>query len=672
MTLGSYEELRNLHEERRTFGLRAAVAGVICLICSVLLIGRLADLQIIQHSYFSTRSDDNRMRVLPVPPVRGLIYDRNGALLAQNQPAFELEVTPEQVDNLKDTLDRLSKLVHITDTDITRFHDRMRKTPHYRGVVLRSNLSAEEVARYELNRYDFVGVDITAGLVRSYPLGSATAHVIGYVGGITEADYATLDESQYQGLTQIGRTGIERSHEDELRGTPGARIVEANAGGRPLRDLNTRPGQAGENLVLSLDTRLQTIAVQALGELDGAVVAIDPRNGEVLALVSKPGFDPGEFVEGIDNATYQSLLDDPDRPLYNRAMLGTYPPGSTIKPFMALAGLNYNAINPAQRVYCSGTFYLPNSSHKYRCWKRHGHGALDLEEAIAHSCDVYFYTVANTLGVDRIGEMLAQFGYGQATGIDIPNEKAGLLPTRDWKRRMRHEVWYPGETLNLGIGQGYWQVTPMQLAVATARMAMHGAGFKPHLVHAFEDPVTHQTTGVPPQALAAVQTTDPSIYDRVIDGMHAVTQAVGGTAYQVFKDAPYTAAGKTGSAQVAGLAQDEENAPKQESIPLKLRDHALFIAFAPVEDPQIAVAVIAEHGGHGASAAAPIARELMDQWLLGKVLYHGPGAPGATAIPRPAPATPAEPATPADNPVDGDDEAEDTVTDDDSDPDSAR
>jgi len=402
------------------------------------------------------------------------------------------------------------------------------------------------------------------------------------------------------------------------------------------------------------------------------VVAIDPRNGEVLALVSKPGFDPSEFVEGIDNATYQSLLDDPDRPLYNRAMLGTYPPGSTIKPFMALAGLNYNAVNPTQRVYCSGTFYLPNSSHKYRCWKRHGHGALDLEEAIAHSCDVFFYTVANNLGVDRIDEMLTQFGYGQATGVDVPSEKAGLLPSRDWKRRMHHEVWYPGETLNLGIGQGYWQVTPMQLALATARMAMHGAGFKPHLVHAFEDPLTHQTTGVTPQMLPPVQSSDPAIFDRVIAGMHDVTQAAGGTAFQVFKDAPYTAAGKTGSAQVAGLAQDEENAPKQEATPLKLRDHALFIAFAPVEDPRIAIAVIAEHGGHGASVAAPIARQMIDQWLLGKVVYQIPGAvPTAAATP----ASPVETLPPADNTQDTNDEDEDEDEDEDTvndDPDSAR
>jgi penicillin-binding protein 2 len=505
--------------------------------------------------------------------------------------------------------------------------------------MLRSNLTPDEVARYELNRYDFEGVDVNAGLVRAYPLGRSTAHVIGYVGGITEADYANIDDSLYQGLSQIGRTGIERSHEDELRGTPGARIVEANADGRPLRNLETRPGQAGKNLVLTLDARLQTIAEQALGDLNGAVVALDPRNGEVLALVSKPGFDPSQFVEGLDNDEYKALVDDPNHPLYNRALLGTYPPGSTIKPFMAVAGLMYNAITPTQKIYCPGTFYLPNSTHKYRCWKRSGHGTLDVEEAIQHSCDVFFYNVANMLGVDHIDEAMSMFGFGQATGIDEPGEKSGLLPSREWKRRARHEVWYPGETLNLGIGQGYWQVTMMQLAQATERIAMRGAGFKPHLVHAYEDPVTHQTTGVAPQPLPPIQVDDPGIFEHVIDGMHAAMQQPGGTGYAIFRDASYSAAGKTGSAQVAGLSQDQLVAPTQESLPLRLRDNALFIAFAPVEEPRIVVAVIAEHGGHGASAAGPVARKMMDEWLLGKVEYDKPpeshSAPPGTTAPAP-------------------------------------
>ena len=633
----SYEAIKDLHEERRTFGRRAAVAGVLGVLGMLLLGGRLTQLQIFEHDYFSTRSDDNRMRVLPVAPVRGLIYDRNGTLMAQNLPSFELDITPEQVSHLNDTLARLGKLVKLTDADINRFKERMRKSPRYRPVMLRANLTPEEVARYELNRYDFNGVDVNAGLVRDYPLGAAASHLIGYVGGITEADYATINEADYQGLNQIGRTGIERSHEDELRGTPGARIVEANAAGRPLRELDQHPGVGGENLVLTIDAKMQLIAEKALGDLDGAAVAIDPRNGEVLALVSKPGFDPGLFVEGIDTATYKGLLDDPDRPLYNRALLGTYPPGSTIKPFMALAGLNYDTLNPTQRVFCGGSYSLPNSSRKYRCWKRSGHGWLDMDTAIAKSCDVYFYQVAQNLGIDHIDEMLSQFGLGQQTGIDIPSEKAGLLPSRAWKTRMRHEPWFPGETLNVGIGQGYWQITPIQLAQITARLAMRGRGFKPHLVHAYADAVSGQLTGVQPEALTPIAVRDPGIFDKVIHAMTLVSMEPGGTAYSVFKDAPYSSAAKTGTAQVAGLSQEDIVAPKQDTLPMRLRDHAVFIAFAPVEDPKIAVAVIAEHGGHGGSVAAPVARQLMDQWLTGHVLYNGTATTPATTVASPPP-----------------------------------
>jgi penicillin-binding protein 2 len=384
------------------------------------------------------------------------------------------------------------------------------------------------------------------------------------------------------------------------------------------------------------------VAEQALGTLDGAAVALDPRNGEVLALVSKPGFDPGPFVEGIDNASYHALLDDADRPLYNRALLGAYPPGSTIKPFMAVAGLINGTLNPATRIFDPGFFMLPGSDHRYRCWKRHGHGWVDLDDAIQKSCDVYFYQAALNMGIDRIDRVLTEFGFGQATGIDVPSERSGLLPSVDWKRRTYHQVWFPGETLNTGIGQGYVMVTPVQLAQAVARLAMRGGGFKPHLVHAMEDPNTHNMTAVEPEAEAVPTRRDPAPYERVISAMARVTQMQGGTAYAVFKDAPYTVAGKTGSAQVAGLSQHEEDAPKQDTVPLQLRDHALFIAFAPVDQPQIAVAVVAEHGAHGASAAAPVARMLIDQYLLGKVLYN------AKAAPPPPPAAP-EPAEPADS-----------------------
>jgi penicillin-binding protein 2 len=414
--------------------------------------------------------------------------------------------------------------------------------------------------------------------------------------------------------------------------------------------------------VLSIDSKLQLLAEKTLGDLDGAVVALDPRNGEVLALVSKPGFDPAPFVEGIDNTSYQALLNDPDRPLYNRALLGTYPPGSTIKPFMALTALEYGAMDPNRPLYCSGTFYLPGSEHKYRCWKRHGHGPLNMEQAIARSCDVYFYQVAQALGIDHITELLSQFGYGEATGIDIPNEKSGLLPSRDWKRKYHHQVWFPGETLIVGIGQGYWQVTPMQLAQATERLAMRGIGYKPHLVHSYEDPLSHKVTGVAPEELPPVKVDDAGYFDHIIAGMHDVTQTVGGTAYSVFHDAPYTAGAKTGTAQVTALSQGDEEAPKQNTLPVKFRDHALFIAFAPIEAPQIVVAVIAEHGGHGGSVAAPVARVLMDQWLLGKVLYNVPPAPPAPVVAPPTlPAPSTAPTPPAEENQDDDNSPDETT-----------
>ncbi len=629
----TFDAVKDVFEEKRTFTQRIWIAGMLVVVLTGLLVMRLSEIQLVDHSYYLTRADENRMRVVPVAPVRGLIYDRNGVLLAQNQPNYVLTLTPENVDNLDNTLARLADVVRVTDGDITRFRERMRRTQRYRAVPLRTNLSMEEVARYEINRYDFAGVDVSAQLARDYPLAESTSHLIGYVGGISDADYATLDENLYQGLTQIGKSGIERSHENDLRGTPGNKIVEANAGGRPLRDLDYHAGAPGKDLYLSIDAHLQSVAQDAFGDLDGAAVAINPKTGEVLALVSKPGFAPAPFVEGIDNASYHALLEDPDRPLYNRALLGTYPSGSTIKPFLAVGGLHYNTINPDKPVFDPGYFQLPGVARKYRCDKRTGHGWIALDQAIAQSCDVYFYEAALNLGIDHIDDILAAFGFGHLSGIDIPNEKAGILPSREWKRRVYKQGWYLGETVNMGVGQGYFTVTPVELAAATARLAMHGAGFRPHLVHALRDALSGDTSAVAPEALPRMPDIADADYQRVIKGMTMVTQSTTGTAYAVFKDAPYIAAGKTGTAQVAGLKQDETYAPKLDSVPKQLRDHALFIAFAPVDDPQIAVAVVAEHAGWGATSAAPIARQMMDQYLLGKVLYHAPQA----KLPAPPP-----------------------------------
>lgn len=636
--MGSYRAFKNLQEEKNTFLNRTVLAAVACLGLTMVLLTRLADLQVAQNDYFSTRANENRMRITPVPPVRGLIYDRNGTLLAQNKPAFVLEVIPERIDDMDALLARLSQLVDLSDKDISRFKDRVRKTPRYRGVPLRTNLSPEEVARYEVNRHDFRGVDVTAGLSRNYPLGASAAHVIGYVGGITEDELKKVDERDYQGLSQIGKIGVERSHEGRLRGSPGAKIIEANAFGRPLRELDYRMGAPGKNLYLTLDARVQLTAEEALGDLDGSVVALDPRNGEVIAFVSKPGFDPHHFVEGIDIKAYRELIEDPKRPLFNRALQGQYPPGSTLKPAMALAGLEYGVVDPGHSEFCKGEIQLPGSTRKYRCWKRTGHGWMDMARGVMHSCDVYFYQLALNLGIDRIHESMNKFGLGVPTGVDLPLERGGLMPSREWKRRVRKEAWYPGETLNIGIGQGYTLTTPMQLAQVTARIAMRGSGFEPHVVLSEEDALTKENRRIEPKALPPIEIRDNRHWQTVVGAMEDTAHMPGATAYRIGRDAPYRIAAKTGTAQVAALSQDDIKARKLEDTPVHLRDHALFIAFAPAEAPRIAIAVIAEHAGSGSATAAPIARKVMDMALLGEVRYkpEAPSAPGSGSAAAPA------------------------------------
>jgi penicillin-binding protein 2 len=623
----SYAALKNLHVERQMFFARVLFAITVCTSLTLVLAGRLVHLQVVEHEYYTTRSDENRMRLTVIPPVRGLVYDRHGALLAQNAPGFVLEVVREEVPDMAWTLARLGQLVNLTEADLARFKERLKKSPKYRGVPLRTNLSMEEVARFELNRYEFRGVDVNAGLTRNYPLGESAAHVVGYIGGITEDDLAIVDEKAYRGTQYIGRTGIEKSHEDILHGTLSTKVVEANAGGRPLRDLDYHRGAPGLNLYLTIDAKLQVAAEKAFGPRNGALIAVEPQTGEILALMSKPGFDPHLFVEGIDAPTYKLLNEDPKAPLFNRALQGQYSPGSTIKPFMALAALDANVKNPAEREFCTGSFTLQGSDRKYRCWQRKGHGWLDMAGAVQHSCDVYFYQLALTLGIDRISGFLAAFGVGTPTGVDLPGEKSGLLPSRDWKRRVRRENWYPGETLNVGIGQGYLTTTPMQLAAITARMAMRGGGAKLHLLHAMQDATSTSLTAVPPELLPPIRIHDASHWVRIVTAMENVAQEGGGTAFRAFGNAPYRVAGKTGSVQVASLAQDEEVARKQSEVPEHLRDHALFIAFAPADAPRIALAVLVEHaGGGGGAIAAPIARQVMDAYLL----------PPAAPVPAPA------------------------------------
>lgn len=613
--LGSYDAIRDLHAERRGFFARSGIALILAALMIGALMNQLVSLQISQHEVLSTKSNENRMRVVVVPPVRGLIFDRHGVVLAENLPSFVLEIVPEQVDDLADTIERLKPLIALDERDLQQFQRRLERTPRFRGVILRHQLSMAEVAAYEVNRHYFPGVDVKAGLTRHYPAGPTTAHVVGYVGGITDAELASVDERAYRGTSQIGKTGIEKSQEHLLHGSAGAKIVEANAAGRPLRELDHQRGFPGNDLYLGLDLTLQYAAEQALGDHEGAIVAIDPNNGEVLALVSKPTFDPQPFVDGIDHQSFQRVNQDQRRPLFNRATQGQYPPGSTIKQLVALAGLNTRTIDTRWHQTCEGHFQLPTSERLYRDWKRRGHGFVRLDRAIAESCDIYFYQLSLELGIDRIHELLGQFGLGRPTGIDLPGESRGNLPSEDWKRRTQGKPWYPGETIIAGIGQGYMNTTPLQLAHATARLATRGQGYVPHLVHAVGSSSIGERRTLTPEALPTIELRDASLWNPVIEAMDHVTDRPGGTAYRHLHDAAYAVAGKTGTAQVAGLSQEDEDPPRFEQVPKKLRDHALFVAFAPIEAPRIALAVVVEHGGSGGGVAAPIARRVLDAYF---------------------------------------------------------
>ncbi|QQS55147.1 MAG: penicillin-binding protein 2 [Candidatus Competibacteraceae bacterium] len=585
--------------------------------------GRLVYLQVLKHERFTTLSDSNRVRLQPLPPTRGFIFDRNGVLLADNLASYHLEITHEQVKDLDATLVKLRQRIELTDADIERYRKLARRVPPYTGVPLRFRLSDEEIARLAVDLYRLPGVDIKADLTRRYPLGPLAVHAIGYVGRIDENELRRLDPGQYSGSTHIGKTGVERSYEELLRGRTGWQQVETNAEGRPLRVLSRTPPVPGQHIYLSIDVRLQAVAEKVLEDYNGAIVALDPRNGEILALASQPTYDPNPFVNGIDFASYRLLNTSKDRPLLNRALRGIYPPGSTIKPLMALAGLEYGEVNRYSGVFCPGFYRLPGSSHKFRDWRRGGHGHVNLDRAIAQSCDVYFYSLAFNLGIDRIHEFLDRFHLGRPTGVDLPGEKSALLPSQEWKRRVRKHAWFAGDTISVGIGQGYFLTTPLQLAHATAVISQRGTDFKPRVLLATEDPGTRVKTPEVPRSLPPVTLKNPQFWDTVIAGMIHVVE--GGTAHRIGAGAKYRIAGKTGTAQVFTVGQNERYNAKR--LARHLLDHALFVAFAPADDPRIAVAVIAEHGGGGSKTAAPMARKVMDAYLLDK--YDQPAADGA-------------------------------------------
>jgi len=605
--------LKDYLRESRIFRTRAITAGAGVIILLMVLLLRLVELQIIDHQHFTTLSRDNRVKLLPIPPTRGLIYDRNGVILAQNLPTHSLEIIPERVKDLDKTLEALKQIIEITPSDLKRFNRLRKQRRRFDSIPIRVRLDEEEVARFAVNRYRFPGVDIQAKLLRDYPLKDKTAHILGYVGRINPQEAREIDASNYAATTHIGKNGIEKTYETELHGKVGIQQVEVNALGRIITILENQPPVPGKDLYLSIDAELQQVAIEALGEHNGAVVAIEPATGNVLALVSKPGFDPNLFVDGISPANYRALQASPDNPLFNRALRGQYPPGSTIKPFIGLAGLEYGTVTADQKKFCIGYYSLPNSSHKYRDWKKGGHGLVDLTDAVTQSCDVYYYDLAHQIGINKLHRFLAHFGFGKRTGIDIAGEQGGLLPSPEWKRRTRKVSWYPGETLIMGIGQGFFLATPLQLASATATLAAGGQLHKPQVVTAMQGADDPTPIPVPGAKVINLPINAEKNWFNVVHAMTQVVEGPRGTARRI-RSKHYRIAGKTGTAQVFTVKQDAKYDDKK--VAKKMRDHALFIAFAPVKEPRIAVAVVVENGGHGGAVAAPIAKKIMDKHLL--------------------------------------------------------
>ena len=601
------------------FRVRLWFCGFVVLVSLGLLAARFYILQVVQHDHYHTLAENNRMSIVPVVPNRGLILDRSGLVLANNFSAYTLEITPSKVADLNATIDQLATLINVTPRDRKRFNKLREESHRLDSLPIKNRLTEEEVARFAVNRFRFPGVDINARLFRNYPQGFSASHVIGYIGRINDKDLEAMEAegklSNYRGSDHLGKIGIEESYEEVLHGQTGFEQVEIDAGGRAVRSLSREEPVAGNNLILSLDLKLQRITEKAFGNYRGALVAIDPKNGEILAFVSQPGFDPNLFVDGIDQASWDEYNNSPNKPLNNRAIRGMYPPGSTIKPFMALAGLHYGVRSPATTIFDPGYYSLSGSSHRYRCWRSGGHGAVDLKKSVVISCDTYYYGLAHELGIDKIHDFLGNFGFGQKTGIDVKDEVGGNLPSPAWKQKRFKQVWYPGETVITGIGQGYMLVTPLQLAHATAMIANKGVDIQPHFVKAIQDNRTGETKPIvyPERKVFNFKQVDFAL---VLDAMVAVTQP-GGTAARAAAGAEYKFGGKTGTAQVKSMKQGERYDEK--AVEERYRDHALFIAYAPAHDPRIALGMVVENGGHGGSTAAPIARQVLDYYLLGKI-----------------------------------------------------
>ena len=610
--------LKDLDHELAHFHGRLKAGGVFVLLLAAALLARAFFLQIDQHAHFTQRADSNRISQVPIPPNRGLILDRNGRVLAENYSAYTLELTRAQTYDLEATLAELEELIEITPGQLRRFRRLLTESHEFETVPLKNKLTDEEVAILAINRYRLPGVEVKARLFRNYQAGPGMAHVVGFIGRINDSDLKRLREDgreqNYRGSSHIGKTGLEQSYEHLLHGRTGYDQMETDSSGRAVRMLSRIPPAPGKDLRLHLDLELQTVAEQAFGDYLGGLVAIDPNTGGVLALVSRPGFDPNLFVDGIDPETWKSLNESPERPMVNRALRGIYPPGSTIKPLVALAGLELGVRKPGDSIADAGYFSLPNSSHRFRDWKPGGHGVVDLRRSISQSCDTYYYKLAMDMGIERMHDYLAQFGLGEKTGIDLDGESSGLLPSPEWKQRRWKQPWYPGETVIAGIGQGYHLTTPLQLALATAMLANGGKRIEPRLLQSVRDPLT-QTWQPQPGVVRGEVPIDPRHLEMVREGMKDVMRT-GGTAAKAALGAPYTIAGKTGTAQVVGIKQGERYDAKR--LALQHRDHALFVAYAPAEKPTIAVAVMVENGGSGSGTAAPIARAVFDYYLTGK------------------------------------------------------
>jgi penicillin-binding protein 2 len=601
------EQLKDYSSEARLFSNRVIVSVLLILIMLGSLVTRLVYLQVIDHQHYTTLSNDNRVKIIPVGPTRGLIYDRNGIVLAENQPAYRLEIVPEQVEDMQALLQSLTELVNIREQDLKQFTKSLRQKRTFDNIPLRFYLDDHEVARVAAIQHRLPGVEIVASLNRHYPLGNTFAHVLGYVSRKDAQDLKDIDTTNYLGTSHIGKSGIEKFYEDHLHGTVGNQQVETNARGRVIRVLESNPPSAGKDLHLTIDAPLQAVATQALGEFNGSIVTIDVTNGQILTLVSNPGFDPNLFVNGIGFKDYDALRESDSQPLYNRALFGRYPPGSTIKPFIGLAGLKYGIVNPHYELFCPGYYIIPfGEERKFRDWKKTGHGLMDLDEAIVESCDVYFYDLALNLSIDKIHPFLSSFGFGKVTGVDMPSENAGLAPSREWKRSRRHQPWFPGETLNTGIGQGFLLSTPIQLANATVTLANKGQAKQLRLVLG----QGHSRNKIPVDPILA--SIPEQQWDYIHKSMIKVVHSLHGTARRIANKS-FKVAGKTGTAQVFGIKQEEEY--DVEKIAFKLRDHALFIAFAPAKNPRVAIAVIVENGGGGGSVAAPIASKVLNSYM---------------------------------------------------------